>query len=317
MRNWRFIPLTAAIHLAVVLTIPDAGIHSRGLDPAVNSRLILDGFGLLGSMILGYIFFIVFISGQGMRHVRLSTEIDLARDIHAVLVPPIEFCNQRFDIYGTSLPTSEVGGDLLDLDVANGTLTCYVADISGHGVGANLLMGMFKSAVRTRLRQEGDLATLITDVNNALYPLRKPSMFLTTAAIRFTEGAPMEFLVAGHLPILHYRAAERTAVSLTTRQLGVGIQANYEFKKDSAEVQAGDCLLLATDGITEVEDRHGSAFGLERLAALLQEEHARPAKEIYELIRSHVARQGAQKDDQTLLVIRCLEPENGEFDPSR
>ena len=177
MRNWRFIPQTAALQLALALALSSGTIGRPTLDPFVKSRLILDGIGLLVSMIAGYVFFIVFISGEGMRHIRLRTEIDLARDMHSVLVPPIDFRNGGFDIYGTSLPTSEVGGDLLDLDAGRDGLTCYVADIAGHGVSANLLMGMLKSALRTRLRQEADLATLVSDVNSARIPSGGPRCF--------------------------------------------------------------------------------------------------------------------------------------------
>ena len=310
MRNWRFIPLTAALQLVVALTLSSGTIGGPTLDPLVKSRLVLDGIGLLVSMIAGYVFFIIFISGEGMRHIRLRTEIDLARDMHSVLVPPIDFRNGKLDIYGTSLPTSEVGGDLLDLDEGGNALTCYVADIAGHGVGANLLMGMLKSALRTRLKQQADLATLITDVNSALHPLRKPSMFLTVAAVCITENSALEFLVAGHLPILHYRAADDSVVSLTTRQLGVGIQQDFRFRSDSTRLQGGDCLLLATDGVTEVEDQRGTPFGMERLAELLRSHHSRPAKEVHDVLRSRVAEHGPQRDDQTLMVIRCTEQED-------
>jgi hypothetical protein len=306
MRNWRFIPLTAAIQLLVILTGSGSTVNGLTLEAGASMRLIVDGAGVLVSMIAGYVFFIVFISGEGVRHIRLRTEIDLAREMHSVLVPPIDFRNRRLEISGASVPTSEVGGDLLDLVAAEGALTCYIADISGHGVGANLLMGMLKSALRTRLAQQVDLATLVTDINRALYPLRKPSMFLTVAAVRFTDNAAMEFLVAGHLPILHYRAAGDAVVSLTTRQIGVGIQAEFPFRSDTVRVDSGDCLLLATDGVTEVEDGSGSPFGMERLAALLREHCSRPAKEIHELISSSALRHGTQKDDQTLMVIRCI-----------
>jgi len=84
-------------------------------------------------------------------------------------------------------------------------------------------------------------------------------------------------------------------ISLTTRQIGVEIQAEFPFRSDAVRVDSGDCLLLATDGVTEVEDGSGSPFGMERLAALLREHHSRPAKGIHELISSSALRHGTQK----------------------
>ena len=140
-------------------------------------------------------------------------------------------------------------------------------------------------------------------------------MFLTVAAVRIREDSALEFLEAGHLPILHYRAADDSVVSLTTRQLGVGIQADFRLGSDSTRLQVGDCLLLATDGVTEVEDQRGTPFGMERLAELLRNQHSRPAKEVDDLLRSRVAEHGPQRDDQTLMIIRCTEQENCSANP--
>jgi sigma-B regulation protein RsbU (phosphoserine phosphatase) len=285
--------------------------------PALSDRLVLDGIGLFVSMILGYVLFIIFISGQGIRHIRLRTEIDLAREIQTVLVPPIALTQAGIDIYGASLPASEVGGDMLDVATLHETITCCVADIAGHGVGANLLMGMFKSSLRTRIRQRGDLATLMTDVNEALYPLRKPSMFLTVAAVQFNGGPDVHFLVAGHLPILHYRATEGAVVKLTTRQIALGMQPGYRFAQGSARVAEGDCLVIATDGMTEVENRNREPFGIERLASLVRDQHSRSPRELYAAIRTAVERHGRQRDDQTLMVIRRQEAEPSPRSESR
>ena len=140
---------------------------------------------------------------------RTHAEIELAGDIHRHLVPAIATTADRFEFHGMSLPSQAVGGDLVDLVQLDRGWIGYVADVSGHGVGSGLLMGIVKSAVRTRLRQDATLAGLLTDVNPVVFDLSKPNMFVTLAAVQSDGTDRLTFATAGHLPILHYSAGER------------------------------------------------------------------------------------------------------------
>jgi len=105
------------------------------------TQLYIDGFGILSSIVISYTLFVIFISSQGIKQVRLRAEMDIAGEMHDVLVPPINFRNENLCIYGKSLPALEVGGDLIDLYEKDGSLTCYIADVSGHGISAGLFNG--------------------------------------------------------------------------------------------------------------------------------------------------------------------------------
>ena len=89
-------------------------------------------------IILGYICFIVFISGEGTKTVRLLTEIGLAKAIHSHLVPAVDQKTDHLELYGVSAQASEVGGDLMDVCHANGKTGLFIADITGHGVSAGV-----------------------------------------------------------------------------------------------------------------------------------------------------------------------------------
>ena len=89
---------------------------------------------------------------EGLATIRMQTVLALAHGIQATLVPTLSLQVDRFEVYGKSIPSTEMGGDLIDAVESDGTLLAYVADISGHGLAAGQLMGMLKTAIRVCLQ---------------------------------------------------------------------------------------------------------------------------------------------------------------------
>lgn len=304
-RNLKLFPAVILLHVAVAVMAPDvSGMVTA--DSAMQNRLRWDGLALLLSTMLGYIFFVIFIGNQGVRYFSLQTEMKLAKQMHDVLVPPVQLKNQRFEVYGRSLPTAEVGGDLLDAYETREHMTCLVADVSGHGVAAGQLMGMFKSALYVNLHNDEPLLSIIENVNQTLYRLKQRNMFLTLAAFRFTSEKKAEFSVAGHLPILHYRAATRDIEHLTCKQIALALKKKYAFVTKSVSFASGDVFVLLTDGLVEVSDKRGKEFSLERIETLMLQNRSLDSKALFEHILNAVNDYGPQRDDQTMLIIRCL-----------
>jgi hypothetical protein len=111
---------------------------------ALHRRVVFDAIGILAGTFLGYRLLVIFIKTEGLATVRMQTELALAHGIQATLVPTISFQGDRFEVYVKSIPSTEMGGDLIDIVENDGTLLAYVADISGHGLAAGQLMGMLK-----------------------------------------------------------------------------------------------------------------------------------------------------------------------------
>jgi len=305
MRNWKVIPVVIVIQFTVLFLVPESGARFP-LDDILKNRLILDGFGIFVTIILAYVFFLIFISSEGIRQVRLKTEMDLAKEMHDVLVPDIQYKNQRFEIYGKSIPTSEVGGDLLDLFQTGNSITCYIADVSGHGVAAGLIMGMFKSAMHTALGKGLSLSTILNTVNKSLHRLKKASVFLTASTIRFDKNNTAEFSVAGHLPILHYQESKRSVQHLIIKQIPLCTKTDYEFITKTVNFAPGDLFIFLTDGLTEVHNSKDEEFGLSRIEELVSQNTSKPIDQIFNIIINKVNQHGPQRDDQTLMIIRCL-----------
>jgi sigma-B regulation protein RsbU (phosphoserine phosphatase) len=279
----------------------------HGAAAVSNAHLATDGILILVQMTVSYTFFLMFINTTARRYLRVQAEIDLAHQIHQVLVPAVDARSGGFEFLGFSRPSGEVGGDLVDIVVnENGTNWFgYVADVSGHGVSSGLVMGMFKSALRMRLRQSGALADLLKDINSVLFPLKTGSMFVTLSSVRWTAGDTLEYAVAGHLPILRVRAG--AVDEITTPQIPVAMFETYPFTSSTLDVRPGDILGLITDGLIEVFDRKDREFGLERVKSLLVEHASRPLPEIADRLVSAARAHGRQLDDQTVLLIRRSE----------
>ena len=265
-------------------------------------RLTLDASGMLASVIVAFWLFFSFIGGTVARYLRAQAEIALARDIHRVLVPVVTAAHGEYEFFGFSKPSGDVGGDLVDVVGDDGGWIGYVADVSGHGVGAGVVMAMFKSAVRMRLMTAGSVANLLVDVNRVLIPLKASNMFVTAACVRSGGRDTLECAVAGHLPVVRIRGGVPEEV--TTPQLAVGMLDAVDFQASIVECRCGDLLVLMTDGITEVFDNEQRELGFEHATQLVAAHSTQPLAEIAERLVAAARAHGAQLDDQTVLLIR-------------
>jgi sigma-B regulation protein RsbU (phosphoserine phosphatase) len=167
-------------------------------------------------------------------------------------------------------------------------------------------MGMFKSALRMRLRQPGPLSSLLDDLNTVLLPLKSGSMFVTVACVRGSVGGSLEYAVAGHLPILRVGAATREVEEFTTPQIPIGMFPDYRFTSATLQCDRGDLLALITDGLTEVFDGRDEQFGMDAVKDILGRSADLPLAEVSRQIVTAARTHGTQLDDQTVLLIRRL-----------
>ncbi|MBI5867310.1 MAG: serine/threonine-protein phosphatase [candidate division Zixibacteria bacterium] len=259
----------------------------------------------LACIVVGYVLFISFISTEGARTVRLQTEISLAQQVHSHLVPPIDMTNGRFEFYGRSDSSSEVGGDLLDVVAKDGRIGVFVADVSGHGVRAGVLMAMIKSAARMRLLSDNSLDGLMDDLNRVVLQVKEMDMFVTVACLQFDDSNAARFLLAGHPSILHYRNSTKQIDELESSCPPSGVVANLKHASTEVRFDSGDLFILLTDGLLEVENTSGEQFGQSRIESLIKANAHRPLKEIFQILFTAVRGHGPQDDDQTLLLIRA------------
>jgi sigma-B regulation protein RsbU (phosphoserine phosphatase) len=245
-----------------------------------------------------------FLSYEGLAGVRMQTELSLAHGIQATLVPTVSFQNSTFEIYGKSIPSAEMGGDLIDVIQSDGSLLAYIADVSGHGLAAGQLMGMLKTAMRVSLQFRQHPVALLESADRVLPAVKEADMYATLALLYFDGSAQAEYALAGHVPILHYRDRSRDTVRLSMEQFPLGLIPGGCYASQRVTYSSRDLFVMLTDGISEVPNERDEEFGLARLEQLLTEYAAQPLPHIWDLIMERVHEHGLQQDDQTLLLVR-------------
>jgi len=271
----------------------------------LQSRLTQSGVATMLAVGLGYGCFLYASITAGRRYFREHAEIELAAEIHRVLVPAIYTKLGGYEFYGRSLPSGEVGGDLIDLAGSEEHWVAYVADVAGHGVAPGVVMGMAKSAARMLLSSGDDAAHLLSRLNEVLYPLKKPDMFVTFCFLA-KSGEGLRAGLAGHPAILHFSAKTNEVQQLECLNMPLGILPSGDFASSEVRAEPGDVFALYTDGLLEPANAAGEEFGLARLQAEFQKHGKEPLDAICRSLQESVARHGAQFDDQSLFLIRKL-----------
>jgi hypothetical protein len=264
------------------------------------------GTGALIMVVAGYVLFTMFFRAEGIRFFAAHTEVRLASEIHRRLVPEFSFRRGNFEFYGASQPSGEVGGDLVDVVEENGAWFGYVADVSGHGVAAGVLMAMVKSAAHMSLRS-GAWANLLTELNDVLKPLIAPNMFVTFGCLISRNGGELSFSLAGHPPLLQYGSRAGVVVEHSVENFPLGLFAGKKFEQGAVSAEPGDIFVILTDGLPETVNARDEDLGLAPLKEILSVNHHRPLNEIFAAMRAYAARHGKQADDQSVLLVRVCE----------
>ena len=246
----------------------------------------------------------VFFNHEGARFFKTQTEVRLAGEIHRTLVPPRHQTIGNVELFGRSIPSSEVGGDLFDFVEGDGAWHAYVADVSGHGLAAGILMSMIKSAASMQLNKLKKPADLLADLNDVMQPFTSPANYLTFAYVGGNGTDRMSFALAGHLPILHYEAQAKVVVERSDSNVPIGLFKNQTFQSSHLTLQPGDLLAIITDGFTEVFDKKDREIGMAEFKSMLLACAEKPLPEIYRELRANTMAFGKQTDDQTMLLIR-------------
>jgi PAS domain S-box-containing protein len=250
---------------------------------------------------------------EAVDRARFEEELELARELQTSILPR-NFAVAGLEIAGGMETASEVGGDYYDVLPAPEGCWFAIGDVTGHGMNAGLIMLMVQSATSalTRAQPSAMPSQLVCLVNEVVYDnvTRRLTRddHVTYTLLRYHADGRMAFAGA-HEDVLVWRHARGTVEQIPTPGIWIGRRRNISaFIGDvHLELDAGDILLLYTDGITEARNVRSEQFDLPRLSAALKELHDRPVEEIRDgvLARARAWMAGAvQQDDMTLLVVR-------------
>ena len=242
----------------------------------------------------------------------LEGELHNAREVQRILMPQTNPVVAGFRISGTNLPARIISGDYYDyLDLGDHKFGVVIADVSGKGVPAGLMMAMYRSVLRSVAPGRSSPAAVLAALNSQLFPDIREDMFISMvyAIIDETTGN-LVLARAGHDPPLHYRRDSGKVDLLRPPGLALGIDPGAVFARVTTDfvvtLLPGDCILLYTDGVREAVNSHDEEFGLDRMADSFRMAAPLGAETVLSRMQEelrHFTGDGPQMDDITLVAI--------------
>jgi sigma-B regulation protein RsbU (phosphoserine phosphatase) len=244
---------------------------------------------------------------------RLDHDLEIARDIQRILLPAEAPAINGFEISGINVPARQVSGDYFDyIHVDDERLGVAIADVSGKGVPASLIMAICRSVLRSEAARNPSPANVLQKVNRQLYPDIKEDMFISMAYLILDHGHNGVTLArAGHDAPLLYKRQSQSVTPIKPPGMVVGIDSGNVFDRITGDfavpLERDDCLVLYTDGVTEALDTEGNEFGLERTIQSVRASATDGAQAIIRQVIDDVRNftgSHPQSDDITLIAIR-------------
>lgn len=240
-------------------------------------------------------------------------ELRAAREIQASLLPqvfPAFPDRDEFELHAVNAPARHVGGDFFDFFLSSEhELVLVIADVSGKGVPAAMLMAVSRTVVRNLAMDGLAPAEILAETNRLLLEDNIGSMYVTLFVARYdTRNGCFSYANGAHLPPLKVGTDNAvTAVGAATGTV-VGILEDCTFEQESGKLEVGELLALYTDGVTEARSPSGEFYGDEPIRRLLSAYSDAPPNFLCDLIvREANAFQGGERtDDLTLLLLRRL-----------
>jgi sigma-B regulation protein RsbU (phosphoserine phosphatase) len=244
------------------------------------------------------------IEGEKMRQ-----ELEMARAVQMSTLPSVMPTLPGYDLYGTSRPASQTGGDTFDLALLPQGLLTVLGDATGHGIAPALSVTQMHAMLRMAFRLGADLETAFMQVNNQLAATLADDRFIT-AFIGLLDAAThrMRFHSGGQAPILHFQAARGACARYNPTSFPLAAMAITAMRPAvTVELMPGDILALLSDGIYEYHDRHNQLFGEDRVEAILRIHHGATMAELSSLLLGNVeafAKGAPQEDDITIVLVK-------------
>ena len=237
---------------------------------------------------------------------QLEEELKLARTIQQSLLPRSLPSDGWVAASGSSVASHEVGGDYYDMTAVNQHCwSAVVADVSGKGVSSALLASLLQGALITATENPQAMSHRMDRLNRFLLDRTCGEKYATVFYSLLDRNGKFSYVNAAHCPPLVIRAkGER--LELEANGMPVGLVEFAEFEVRSQQLEAGDKLVIYTDGVTEAQNTEGQFFTLKRLRGIVEAHSTESSAAIHDAIQAGVAaftEGAAQSDDITVLVL--------------
>jgi sigma-B regulation protein RsbU (phosphoserine phosphatase) len=240
---------------------------------------------------------------------RLESELELSQVVHRALMPQRVPEISGLEIAAFSRPADIIGGDYFDFfRYRDGTHGLVIADVSGHGVSAGMLVSSLQTAIQTMAPETDAPADILERINRFYIHNINFTTFVTIFIARYdpNEGT-LTYVNSGHNPPAVFCREAGTIHWLTRTAPAIGLAEQYFPKTGTLSLSGGDVLLLYTDGLTEALNHQMEQFGHERLAEFVRTSADLTASGMLQIVRDGIqAHRGAVRlsDDLTLVALK-------------
>jgi phosphoserine phosphatase RsbU/P len=245
--------------------------------------------------------------------IRIRQALEVAKEVQQNFLPKMDVRFPGFDIASRIQYCDETGGDYIDfIPLGVQKMGVVVSDVTGHGVGAALLMATARALVRGRYGENSSLADMMNSVNRKLAAdIGETGRFMTLFFLEIDRvSGSLQWIRAGHDPAWLARGTPTSLTLLDGPGIALGVDDQYAFKAQTvSSLSPGDLIVIGTDGIWETIGSHNTLFGKQRLEELIAQNAGRQVEEICDVVLKALDDfRGAtkQQDDVSLVAIRVL-----------
>ncbi|MCC6298180.1 MAG: SpoIIE family protein phosphatase [Anaerolineales bacterium] len=241
---------------------------------------------------------------------RLEDELELSQVVQRALLPQNVPTISGVDVAAFSRPADIIGGDYFDFfHFRDGAHGLVIADVSGHGVAAGMLMSSLQTALQTMAPDTDSPAEILERINRFYIHNINFTTFVTIFLARFDPiSLELTYVNAGHNPPAVHRGADNEIHWLKPTAPAIGLAEFFQPRIESVKLSRGDSLLLYTDGVTEVSNVAGDEqFGHQRLADLLMQNSHRAAPDLLQTMYQNAREFGSHHslaDDVTMVALK-------------
>jgi serine phosphatase RsbU (regulator of sigma subunit) len=239
----------------------------------------------------------------------LLKDVELAAQVQRLFLPLNKPAIDGLEIAGMMQPARGVSGDYYDyFPIDANTTQIIIADVSGKGVPAALLMSATAAAMRLEANHERNMLEQVERLNSGILSVSDADRYVTLLLAEIdVQKRKLQYVNCGHNPALLFRATTGTLTRLDSSCPPIGLLPEEICELSSANLAPGDVVVFYTDGVTEAKTPLGEEFGMERLSATVRRGSSLSAEELMTDIYTEAANFCGDDfaDDVTLLVVKC------------
>ena len=247
-----------------------------------------------------------------LENARVLRDMEIAQQIQMSLLPDAPPEYSGMDIAGRCISAAHVGGDYYDfIHRDDRTIDLMIADVSGHSVGAALIMAEARTLLRAQIGSSHSASAILQNLNRQLYDdLTRAELFITMFYATYnTATGRLSYANAGHNHPMICRSGESSCIELDADGLIIGVRPSVIFEERSIELHSGDILIFYTDGLTEATNPAGEFFGNERVCMMLSTVGHLSAHNIIDSFYSALTEfceSDTFQDDVSMVVLKIL-----------